>query len=134
MTSKVRSEFITQREFGNHTKQITLRVIQLVEILPNNQKAKIIGHQLLQAASSIGANYRSACRRRSAESLIQKLTTVEEEADKSLYWIEILIKSNLISENKLSALTKDLNEIVNMTASSIDTLRSKMKIDTTLNL
>ena len=134
MTSKVRSEFITQREFGNHTKQITLRVIQLVEILPNNQKAKIIGHQLLQAASSIGANYRSACRRRSAESLIQKLTAVEEEADKSLYWLEILIKSNLISENKLSALTKDLNEIVNMTASSIDTLRSKIKIDTTLNL
>lgn len=134
MTSKVRSEFITQREFGNHTKQITLRVIQLVEILPNNQKARIIGHQLLQAASSIGANYRSACRRKSAESLIQKLTAVEEEADKSLYWLEILIKSNLISENKLFTLNKDLNEIVNMTASSIDTLRSKMKIDTTLNL
>jgi four helix bundle protein len=117
-----------EKEFKNRTKQIALRVIRLVESLPNTNSAQIIGKQLLRSATSVGANYRAACRGKSQADILHKLSIVEEEADESLYWLELLVESNTISETKLSALMRDINEIVAMTVSSIKTLRSK-KID-----
>ena len=117
-----------EKEFKNRTKQIALRVIRLVESLPNNNSAQIIGKQLLRSATPVGANYRAACRGKSEADVLHKLSIVEEEADESLYWLELLVESNTISETKLSALMRDINEIVAMTVSSIKTLRSK-KID-----
>ncbi len=123
MAARLHTGFVTEQEFKDHTKQIAIRVIQLVEELPNQQKARIIGNQLLHSAASIGASYRAACRGKSASELIEKLSVVEEEADKSLYWLEVLVESKIISEEKLSALTEDINEIVSMTSSSINNLR-----------
>jgi len=117
-----------EKEFKNRTKQIALRVIRLVESLPNTNSAQIIGKQLLRSATSVGANYRAACRGKSEADVLHKLSIVGEEADESLYWLELLVESNTISETKLSALMRDINEIVAMTVSSIKTLRSK-KID-----
>lgn len=114
-----------EKEFKSRTKQIALRVIRLVESLPNSISAQIIGKQVLRSATSIGANYRAACRGKSTADVIHKLAIVEEEADESLYWLELLIESNIISENKLSALMNEISEIVAMTVSSIKTLRSK---------
>jgi len=116
---------MTENEFKNRTKQIALRVIRLVESLPNTTTAQIIGKQLLRSSTSVGANYRAACRGKSEADVISKLSIVEEEADESLYWIELLIESEIINEKKLSVLKKDINEIVAMTVSSIKTLRSK---------
>jgi four helix bundle protein len=117
-----------EKEFKNRTKQIALRVIRLVESLPNTNSAQITGKQFLRSATSVGANYRAACRGKSEAAVLHKLSIVEEEADESLYWLELLIESNTISETKPSALMRDINEIVAMTVSSIKTLRSK-KID-----
>jgi len=114
-----------EKEFKNRTKQIALRVIRVVESLPNSAAARIIGKQVLRSATSIGANYRAACRGKSTADVIHKLAIVEEEADESLYWLELLVESNIISENKLSALMNEIGEIVAMTVSSIKTLRSK---------
>jgi four helix bundle protein len=116
---------MTEQEFKDRSKQIALRVIRLVESLPNTNTAQIIGKQLLRSATSVGANYRAACRGKSAADILHKLAIVEEEADGSLYWFELLVESNTISENKVSALMSDINEIVAMTVSSIKTLRLK---------
>ncbi len=119
---------MTEQEFKNGTKQIALRVIRLVESLPNSNAAQIIGRQILRSATSIGANYRAACRGKSTADVVHKLSIVEEEADETLYWLELLIESEIVSANKLSVLIGDINEIVAMTVSSIKTMRSQ-KID-----
>jgi len=116
---------MTEQEFKDRTKQIALRVIRLVESLPNTHSAQIIGKQLLRSATSVGANYRAACRGKSTADILHKLAIVEEEADESLYWLELLIESEMVTEKKLSVLMSDINEIVAMTVSSIKTLRSK---------
>lgn len=116
---------MTENEFKNRTKQIALRVIRLVETLPKTNSAQIIGKQLLRSATSVGANYRAACRGKSEADVISKLSIVEEEADESLYWLELLIEAKIVTEKKLSVLMQDINEIVAMTVSSIKTLRSK---------
>ncbi|MDQ3714385.1 MAG: four helix bundle protein [Acidobacteriota bacterium] len=116
---------MTEQEFKDRTKQIALRVIRLVESLPNTYTAQIIGKRLLRSATSVGANYRAACRGKSTADILHKLAIVEEEADESLYWLELLIESEIVTEKKLSVLTSDINEIVAMTVSSIKTLRSK---------
>ena len=114
-----------ENEFKNRTKQIALRIIRLFEALPHTAPAQIIGKQLLRSATSIGANYRAACRGKSTADVLNKLAIVEEEADESLYWLELLTDSQTIPEKKLSALKDDINEIVAMTVSSIKTLRTK---------
>ncbi len=116
---------MTQEEMKARTKQFALRVIRLVESLPNGKTANVIGNQLLRSGTSVGANYRAACRGKSTADILHKLAIVEEEADESLYWLELLIESEIVTEKKLSVLMSDINEIVAMTVSSIKTLRSK---------
>jgi four helix bundle protein len=116
---------MTEQEFKKRTKDVALRIIKVVETLPRTWSAEIIGKQLLRSGTSVGANYRAACRGKSTADILHKLSIVEEEADESLYWIELLIESKLVSEKKLSVLFNDINEIVAMTVSSIKTLRAK---------
>jgi four helix bundle protein len=116
---------VNEHEFKSRTKNLSLRVIRLVESLPNSTSASVIGKQLLRSATSVGANYRAACRAKSTADLINKLSIVEEESDESLYWLEILEESGLVPSAKLVELKKDMNEIVSMIVASIRTLRSK---------
>lgn len=119
---------MNEQEFKDRTQQIALRVIRLVEALPKTYSAQIIGKQLLRSATSVGANYRAACRGKSTADVIHKLSIVEEEADESIYWLELLSESEIMPEEKLCVLKKDINEIVAMTVASIKTLRSKKSI------
>lgn len=116
---------MTEREFKNRTKEIALRIIKLVESLPQSRSTEVIGKQLLRSGTSVGANYRAACRGKSTADVLHKLSIVEEEADETLYWMELLIDSGIVSERKLTALMQDVNEIVAMTVASIKTLRSR---------
>src|SRR4051794_35911152 len=109
---------MTEQEFKNRTKDIALRIIKLVESLPRTGSAEVIGKQLLRSGTSVGANYRAACRAKSTADIINKLAIVEEEADESIYWIELLIASEIVKESKVSKLVSDINEIVAMTVSS----------------
>ena len=111
--------------FKQRTKQLALRVIKVVESLPKNRTADVIGRQLIRSGTSIGANYRAACRGKSTADVIAKLRIVEEEADESAYWMELLIESGLVSEARLSELMQETNEIVAMTVASIRTLQKR---------
>jgi four helix bundle protein len=111
--------------FKKRTKNLALRVIRLVESLPNTKTANIIGNQLIRSATSVGANYRASCRAKSTADMINKLKIVEEEADETLYWIELLIESELVKEQKLTELIKETNEIISMTVASVRTLRNR---------
>ena len=116
-----------EEQFKFRTKQLALRVIRLVEALPRGRSADVVGRQLLRSATSVGANYRAACRAKSTADMIAKLSIVEEEADETLYWLELLGDSGLIPESRLADLMKETDEIVAMTVASIKTLRMRQR-------
>jgi four helix bundle protein len=116
---------VNEAAFKQRTRDVALRVIRLVDALPNSRAADVIGRQLLRSATSIGANYRAACRSRSSADMISRLSIVEEEADESLYWLELLVESGRIKSSRLSPLRGEIDEIVAMTVGSIKTLRRR---------
>lgn len=105
------------------TKLFALAIIELVEKLPNKGITQIIGRQLLKSGTSVGANYRSACRAKSAADFISKMGIVEEEIDESLYWLELLIEREIIKESEIGPLIKETKELLAITISSIKTAR-----------
>jgi four helix bundle protein len=112
-----------EKELKLRTKQFALRVIKLVESLPQDQVGRVLGNQLLRAGTSVGANYRAACRSKSAADFISKMGTVEEEADESGYWMELLLDSGRIKATKISALMQEAGELTAIAVSSITTAR-----------
>ncbi len=116
-----------EKEFKDRTKKLGLRVIKLIAALPKNQIAEVLGKQLLRSATSVGANYRAACRGQSPADMIKKLKIVEEEADESLFWMELFVEGEIIPESRLKDLMKETDEIIAMTVASIKTLRAKQK-------
>jgi four helix bundle protein len=105
------------------TKQFGLRVIRLVETLPKTRSADVLGRQLLRSATSVGANYRAACRGRSSAEFQAKLGIVEEEADESAYWIEMLTEAGLVKKGLVEPLLHEANELTAIVVSSIKTSR-----------
>jgi len=112
-------------EFKKRTKQFALRVIRLANAVPNNSAGRHIGGQLLRAGTSVASNYRAACRGRSPAEFCAKLGTVEEEADESIFWMEMLVESGLMKESLLAGLVKEANEILAMVVKSIVTARRR---------
>ena len=113
--------------FKARTKQLALKIIELIESLPRNRAADVIGRQLLRSGTSIGANYRAACRGKSKADVISKLAIVEEEADETIYWMELLIESKIVYTSRIDALIRETNEILAMVVASIKTLRRTIK-------
>jgi four helix bundle protein len=105
------------------TKQFALRVIHLTESLPKGQSADVIGRQLLRSGTSVGANYRAACRAKSTADFISKMGTVEEEADESLFWMELLVEADIVKESLLLSLMQEVDELLAITVASINTAR-----------
>lgn len=116
---------MTQEEMKLRTKRFALRVMRLVESLPNTKTANVIGNQLLRSGTSVGANYRAACRAKSTADFISKLSIVEEENDESIYWMELLVESETIKESLLVNLMKEADEILSIIVSSIKTTKEK---------
>jgi four helix bundle protein len=100
-----------------------LDVIVIVEEIPQGRTADVIGRQLIRCATSVGANYRAACRAKSRADLVAKLAIVEEEADETQYWLELLVDSGLASKTRVETAVREASEIVAMTVASIRTLR-----------
>ncbi|HEX2697349.1 MAG TPA: four helix bundle protein [Anaerolineales bacterium] len=114
-----------EKIFKDRTKKLALRVMRLVEDLPHTRSADVIAKQTLRSATSIGANYRAACRAKSVADMIVKFKIVEEESDETMYWLELLLESNKLPHEEVSSLMKETNEIVAMTVASIKTLRAR---------
>lgn len=94
------------------TKQMSLRVIRLYQSLPANGEAQVIGRQLLRSATSVAANYRAVSRARSDGERFSKISIVVEEADETLFWLELLTDAGIVSFAKLSELHKECEEIL----------------------
>jgi four helix bundle protein len=101
-----------------------MRVISVVSALPASDVSRVIGRQLLRSGTSVGANYRAAMRAKSRADMISKLKIVEEEADETLYWLELLVDSNILPEPRLKLLMQEVEEILAMTVASIKTVRA----------
>lgn len=115
-----------EQAFKQRTKKLALRVIELTESLPKSRVADVIGRQLLRSATSVGANYRAACRGKSKAGVLSKLAIVEEEADETTYWLELLVESAMVEEERITELLKETDEITAMIVASIKTPRGKL--------
>ena len=93
------------------TKRFALDVIRLVSKLPKTTEGRVVGNQLIRSGTSVGANYRAACRAKSKADFISKLGTVEEEADESCYWLELIIEGKILPEEQVASLLEEANEI-----------------------
>jgi four helix bundle protein len=111
-------------DFKARTKIFALRVIRLVESLPNTNVSGVIGRQLLRSGTSVGANYRAACRARSRAEFISKLGVVEEECDESSYWMELLIESRQMKPARLADSMNEAGELLAMVVASSKTTRA----------
>jgi four helix bundle protein len=109
---------MTERELLQRTKNFALRIINLVNALPKNTAGRTIGNQLIRSGTSVAANYRAACRGRSKAEFVAKLGIVEEEADESCLWLELIIESGLMEEKMVAGLLKEANEITAIMAAS----------------
>jgi len=106
-----------EQELKQRTKRFALRVIKLVDALPKTTVGRAIGNQLMRAGTSVGANYRAACRSRSKAEFVARVGVVEEEADESAYWMELIIESGL-KPTLVNALIQEANELVAIMAAS----------------
>lgn len=118
---------MNKQDLQKRTKAFAPRVIQLVDVLPKRRSADVIGGQLLRSATSVAANYRAACRARSQAEFIAKLGIVEEEADESEGWMDLLADANLIPRSKVAALISEASELTAITVASIKTARNNLK-------
>jgi four helix bundle protein len=105
------------------TKNFALRVLRLYRSLPKSQEARILGTQLLRSSTSIGANYRAACRGRSRAEFIAKIGIVLEEADEAVFWLELFQEGNIFPAEKLCDLVREANELVAIFVTSLRTAK-----------
>src|ERR1035441_5746122 len=112
-------------EFKKRTKAFAVRIINLVDRLPNSRATNAIANQLVRSGMSVGANYRAACRVKSRADFISKMGTVEEESDETLYWIELLVESKKVKAAVLADLIREASEILAITVASINTARAR---------
>lgn len=114
-------------EFKRRTKAVGLRILNLVDELPRKPSSKVCIDQISRSGTSIGSNYRAACRARSRKEMAAKLGIVEEEADETLYWLELISEKSFVDKRRLAPLIKEVNEILSMVVASIVTLRGKQR-------
>jgi four helix bundle protein len=105
-------------DLKKRTKQFALRILKLVAALPNTVAGRAIGGQLVRSGTSVGANYRATCRGRSKAEFVAKLGVVEEEADESAYWMELIIEGELLKQRQVQPLLDEAKELAKIMARS----------------
>ena len=110
-------------DLKRRTKAFALRILKLVDALPKTTAGRALASQIVRSGTSVAANYRAACRARSTADFIAKMGIVEEESDETLFWLELLEESELVSATKLAAIKQEANELIAITVASIKTAR-----------
>jgi four helix bundle protein len=118
------SEITSPEQLRDRTKAFAKRIIRLFRALPAKPEAQVIGRQLLRSGTSVGANYRAACRGRSRPDFISKLGIVVEEADETIYWLELLGENGILPQRRLDELLKEAHELTAIFTASLETSRS----------
>ena len=115
--------------FKKRTKKYVVDNVKFFRTLPKTEEAKIIGRQLLRSSSSVGANYRAACRARSQAEFHSKLSIVVEEADESVFWMEVLIEAEIVNQSEINYLIKEGNEILKVVSASRKTVSANKRTE-----
>lgn len=110
-------------DLRERTKQFAIAIFRLCDTLPSHSSCRIIRHQLMRSASSVGANYRAACHARSKAEFLSKMAIVEEEADETEYWLELLDELHLVPEDRMVRFRDEAHQITSMVIASIKTAR-----------
>jgi len=118
---------MNEDDLKKRTKAFALRVMRLAEALPNTRSGRTISNQLIRCGTSVGANYRAACRARSKAEFIAKLGIVEEEADECGYWLELIIEAKMLAQAKAQSLLDESNQITALIVASIRTTKSNLQ-------
>jgi len=116
---------MTPEELKDRTKEFALRIIRLAEALPRTRAGDIIARQLIKAGTSVAANYRAACRAKSNADFISKMGIVEEEADESGFWLEMIVDGSLMRKGLVSDLLKESQELLAIAVASSNTARGR---------
>ncbi len=98
-------------ELKKRTQRFAIDIIKFVETLPSRRASNVLSNQLLRCSTSIGANYRSACKGKSTADFINKIVIVEEEADEAVYWLELMEDSGLVDSKAIFHFKKEANEL-----------------------
>ncbi|WP_430972114.1 four helix bundle protein [Sunxiuqinia rutila] len=117
---------MNSEELKKRFKVFALRIIKLSDRLPHDLTGQTIAKQIISSGTSPGANYRSACLRKSDRDFLNKLKIVEEELDETLYWLELIIEAGLLKPALLDDLIKENQELLKIIVSSIKTMKQKM--------
>lgn len=116
-------------DLKKRTKAFALRILKLVDALPKTTAGRALASQIVRSGTSVAANYRAACRARSTADFIAKMGIVEEEADETLFWLELLEESGLVPAAKLTAIKREVDELIAITVASIKTARRNRAAD-----
>ena len=116
---------MNEEQLKKRTKEFAKNIIQLCRNLPNNREGRLIGDQLFRSGTSVAANYRAACRGRSKAEFVSKLAIVEEEADETMFWLELIKEMSISKEPMVDDLIKESDEIIAIVVSSIRTAKKK---------
>ena len=117
---------MNEREMIARTKDFALRIMKLVEALPKTIQGRATGNQIMRSGTSVAANYRAACRARSKLEFIAKLGTVEEEADETAFWLELIVEGGLLTASQIDSLAAEASELVAITAASKKTASGRL--------
>lgn len=114
-----------ENDLRQRTKQFALRIIKLYTSLPKTTEAQVIGKQLLRSGTSVGAQYREACRSRSDSEFISKMESSLQELDESSYWIELLVEAQIVEKARLDELSRETDELMAIFVSSVRTVKAR---------
>ena len=117
-----------QVELKARTKEFALRIMKLCLALPDNSIGRTIKNQLVRCGSSVGANYRAACRGRSKAEFISKLGVVEEESDESAFWLELIIEGKIMEQRLVAPLLREANELTAIFAKTIKSAKKHLTL------
>jgi len=112
-------------DLKTRTKSYALRIIRLFRSLPKSPDAQVIGRQILRSGTSVGAQYREACRSRSNAEFISKIESSLQELDETAYWLELLVEGEMMAPEKLKELQSETDELIAIFVSSAKTAKSK---------
>ena len=115
-------------DLKQRTKQFALRIIRLCQTLRPSDESRILSNQLLRAATSVGANYRAACRSRSRAEFVAKLGVVLEESDEAVFWLELLVETEIANREKVLPLLDEANELTSIFVASLCTAKGVTRI------
>lgn len=111
-------------DLKKRTKAFAVAAVKFAKALPRDWVSTTLGKQLLRSGTSVGANYRAACRARSASEFAAKLGIVEEEADETMFWLEVLVEAEVTKPETARPLWQEANELLAITIASIKTTRT----------